>query len=286
MPRPPGSGSRPFGDCSLSDLERNRFSARAARYARVGANVGGVAARIAATRLMGGEQRSRPARSRARRRARRPQGPDHEGRPADGDHSRRAAAGIRRGARQAAERRAADGLGVRQAAHDGRARRRLAGAVRELRAPSRPPRPRSARCIARPRSTARRSPASCSIPDMQSAVEADLKQLEWLFAIHRRMDPAIDTTEMAERDRRPHSRRARLRARGEARRALPDDARGDAGGAGAARLAGALDPPPPHPRLARGRPAAPPQGATSSPPATGWRSPCSRRGGSRSAATA
>jgi predicted unusual protein kinase regulating ubiquinone biosynthesis (AarF/ABC1/UbiB family) len=32
---------------------------------------------------------------------------------------------------------------------------------------------------------------------MQSAVEADLKQLEWLFAIHRRMDPAIDTTEMA-----------------------------------------------------------------------------------------
>jgi predicted unusual protein kinase regulating ubiquinone biosynthesis (AarF/ABC1/UbiB family) len=40
----------------LSDLERNRFSARAARYAKVGANVGGVAARIAATRLMGGEQ--------------------------------------------------------------------------------------------------------------------------------------------------------------------------------------------------------------------------------------
>src|SRR6202790_3170460 len=34
-------------------------------------------------------------------------------------------------------------------------------------------------------------------PDMQSAVEADLKQLEWLFAIHRRMDPAIDTSEIA-----------------------------------------------------------------------------------------
>jgi len=33
--------------------------------------------------------------------------------------------------------------------------------------------------------------------DMQSAVEADLQQLEWLFAIHRRMDPALDTTEMA-----------------------------------------------------------------------------------------
>jgi predicted unusual protein kinase regulating ubiquinone biosynthesis (AarF/ABC1/UbiB family) len=34
-------------------------------------------------------------------------------------------------------------------------------------------------------------------PDMQSAVEADLQQLGWLFAIHRRMDPAIDTTEIA-----------------------------------------------------------------------------------------
>ncbi|MBO0756495.1 MAG: AarF/ABC1/UbiB kinase family protein, partial [Bradyrhizobiaceae bacterium] len=35
------------------DNEANRFSARAARYARVGANVGGVAAKIAATRLFG-----------------------------------------------------------------------------------------------------------------------------------------------------------------------------------------------------------------------------------------
>jgi predicted unusual protein kinase regulating ubiquinone biosynthesis (AarF/ABC1/UbiB family) len=34
-------------------------------------------------------------------------------------------------------------------------------------------------------------------PDMQSAVEADLRQLEFLFSIHRRMDPAIDTSEMA-----------------------------------------------------------------------------------------
>ena len=33
-------------------------------------------------------------------------------------------------------------------------------------------------------------------PDMQSAVEADLQQLEWLLAIHRRMDPAIDTSEI------------------------------------------------------------------------------------------
>src|SRR5262249_33423659 len=32
--------------------------------------------------------------------------------------------------------------------------------------------------------------------DMQSAVEADLAQLQVLFAIHRRMDPVIDTTEI------------------------------------------------------------------------------------------
>src|SRR5215469_4768622 len=35
------------------DTEANRFSARAARYVRVGANVGGVAAKIAATRMLG-----------------------------------------------------------------------------------------------------------------------------------------------------------------------------------------------------------------------------------------
>ena len=33
-------------------------------------------------------------------------------------------------------------------------------------------------------------------PDMQSAVEADLGQLQWLFAIRKRFDPAIDTTEI------------------------------------------------------------------------------------------
>ncbi|MEO1197687.1 MAG: AarF/ABC1/UbiB kinase family protein [Pseudomonadota bacterium] len=33
-------------------------------------------------------------------------------------------------------------------------------------------------------------------PDMESAVEADLSQLEILFALHRRMDPAVDTREI------------------------------------------------------------------------------------------
>src|ERR1700739_578227 len=33
-------------------------------------------------------------------------------------------------------------------------------------------------------------------PDMQSAVEADLQQLEWLFAIRRRLDSGLGTTEI------------------------------------------------------------------------------------------
>ena len=37
----------------MTDREANRFSARAARYARVGANMSGVAARIAGARLFG-----------------------------------------------------------------------------------------------------------------------------------------------------------------------------------------------------------------------------------------
>src|SRR5713226_9809157 len=40
-------------DLPRRDAEANRFSARAARYVRVGANVGGVAAKIAATRIFG-----------------------------------------------------------------------------------------------------------------------------------------------------------------------------------------------------------------------------------------
>lgn len=38
-----------------TDREANRFSARASRYARVGANVGTVAARMAGARLFGKE---------------------------------------------------------------------------------------------------------------------------------------------------------------------------------------------------------------------------------------
>src|ERR1700756_385893 len=46
----------------MTDREANRFSARAARYARVGANVGGVAARLMGARFLGlGLDRARNA---------------------------------------------------------------------------------------------------------------------------------------------------------------------------------------------------------------------------------
>ena len=86
---------------------------------------------------------------------------------------------------------------------------------------------------------------------MQSAVEADLAQLELLFAIHRRMEPAIDTREiMKEIGARI---REELDYRREARHAaayavmLEKVERG----ARAARLARAFDRAPAHPRLAR-----------------------------------
>ena len=44
------------------------------------------------------------------------------------------------------------------------------------------------------------APLACKLqyPDMASAVEADLRQLRLIFSIHRRMDPAIDTSEIIE----------------------------------------------------------------------------------------
>ncbi|MGE4253425.1 MAG: ABC1 kinase family protein, partial [Parvibaculaceae bacterium] len=43
-------------------------------------------------------------------------------------------------------------------------------------------------------------PLACKLqyPDMDSAVEADLTQLSLIFALHRRMDPAIDTSQIGE----------------------------------------------------------------------------------------
>ena len=62
-------------------------------------------------------------------------------------------------------------------------------------------------------------------PDMQSAVEADLQQLQWLLAIRRRFDSRDRYHRGRQGDRRARARGARLLPRGQARRALSPDAR-------------------------------------------------------------
>lgn len=180
---------------AIRDDERNRLSARALRYARVGAGMGGVAARMAASRLLGGDD---PARGQAAALAQTLGGlkgpmmkvaqllatiPDalppayaEELMRLQSDAPPMGAAFVMR--RMQAElgldwrRRfqafdlhpsAAASLGQVHRAHalDGR-------------------------------------PLACKLqyPDMRSAVEADLSQLEVIFALHRRMSPAIDTRDV------------------------------------------------------------------------------------------
>jgi predicted unusual protein kinase regulating ubiquinone biosynthesis (AarF/ABC1/UbiB family) len=179
-----------------NDREANRFSARAARYARVGTNVGGVAARIAGTRLFGFEGQ---------------------------DASNAAALAQVLGGLKGPIMKVAQLLATipdlvppeyaaelqklqSEAPPMGGAfvRRRMMaelGPDWQARFASFDVKPAAAASLGQVhRATARDgSPLACKLqyPDMQSAVEADLRQLEFVFAIHRRMDPAIDTTEIA-----------------------------------------------------------------------------------------
>ena len=180
----------------MSDREANRFSARAARYARVGANVGGVAARMAGARLMGrGLDRSRNAAELAA-----------------------ALGGLKGPIMKVAQLLATipDALPTEyvtelqklqsQAPPMGWAfvKRRMTaelGADWQKKFAKFEHHPAAAASLGQVhRAQALDGTAlACKLqyPDMQSAVEADLQQLEWLFAIRRRMDPAIDTTEIA-----------------------------------------------------------------------------------------
>jgi predicted unusual protein kinase regulating ubiquinone biosynthesis (AarF/ABC1/UbiB family) len=179
----------------LDDREENRFAARAARYVRVGTNVGAVAARVAGQRLLG----------------------------LDGDEARNAAAlaaalgGLKGPIMKVAQLLAtipevlpeeyADQLSQlqSQAPPMGPAfvRRRMQAELG----------PEWAERFAR---FELQSAASASLgqvhrawhrdgrvlacklqyPDMNSAVEADLNQLKVVFAVHARMNPAIDTGEI------------------------------------------------------------------------------------------
>jgi predicted unusual protein kinase regulating ubiquinone biosynthesis (AarF/ABC1/UbiB family) len=178
------------------DRERNRFSARAARYARVGANVGGVAARIAATRLTGrGRNDERHA----------------------GDLTA-ALGGLKGPIMKVAQMLATipDLLPPEYAAQLATlqseappmgwafVKRRMQaelGADWQKKFASFEHKPAAAASLGQVHRAVAHDGAllACKLqyPDMKSAVEADLRQLGWLFAIRSRMDAAIDTSEIS-----------------------------------------------------------------------------------------
>lgn len=178
------------------DRERNRLSARAARYARVGVSVGGAAARMAGARIAGRNALDAASGEALARTLGNLRGPlmkvaqflatIPEALPADfaeklqtlqSNAPPMGAAFVRR--RMQAElgpdwrgRFAAFDLHPAHAASLGQVHRATSLDGRAL---------------------------ACKLqyPDMQSVVEADLKQLDVLFALRRRLDGAVDTTEMA-----------------------------------------------------------------------------------------
>jgi len=177
------------------DSEKNRFSARAKRYGRVGANVGGVAARIAGRRLFGLDPEK------------------------DKDAAALAAAlgGLKGPIMKVAQLLATipEALPAEYAAELGQlqsqappmgwafVRRRMAAelgpdwekrfATFEHAAAASASLGQVHRAVAH---DGRALAVKLQYPDMQSAVEADLAQLSMLFSLHRRMRPAIETSEM------------------------------------------------------------------------------------------
>jgi predicted unusual protein kinase regulating ubiquinone biosynthesis (AarF/ABC1/UbiB family) len=180
----------------MTDTERNRLAARAARYARVGANVGGVAARIAGSRLFGFNlDRGRNAMELAA-----------------------ALGGLKGPIMKVAQLMATipDALPQEYVAELSKLqseappmgwafvkRRMIAelGPDWENKFAGFEHHPAAAASLGQVHRARGHDGAelACKLqyPDMQSAVEADLQQLNLIFAIHRRMDPAIDTTEIA-----------------------------------------------------------------------------------------
>jgi predicted unusual protein kinase regulating ubiquinone biosynthesis (AarF/ABC1/UbiB family) len=180
-----------------SDTEKNRFSARAARYARVGANVGGVAARFAGARILGlGLDRARNA-----------------------TELTAALGGLKGPIMKVAQLLATipDALPPEYAAELSKLqseappmgwafvkRRMMAELGPDWQAKfdgfeHHPAAAASLGQVHRARShDGVELACKLQYPDMQSAVEADLKQLDWLFALRRRFDGAIDTSEIAE----------------------------------------------------------------------------------------
>ena len=179
----------------VSDKEKNRFTARAMRYASVGANVGGVAARIASRRLFGLDpERDKDAASLAA-----------------------ALGGLKGPIMKVAQLLATipEALPAEYAAELGQlqsqappmgwpfVRRRMAaelGPDWEAKFASFEHQAAASASLGQVhRATGldgRALAAKLQYPDMQSAVEADLAQLGVLFSLHARLKPAIETSEM------------------------------------------------------------------------------------------
>src|SRR5262245_15953566 len=180
----------------MTDREANRFSARAARYARVGANMSGVAARLAGARLFGLTlDRGQNAMELAA-----------------------ALGGLKGPIMKVAQLLATipDALPAEYAAELMKlqseappmgwafVKRRMGaelGLDWQKKFASFEHHPAAAASLGQVHRASAHdgTELACKLqyPDMQSAVEADLKQLQLIFAIHRRMDPVIDTTEIA-----------------------------------------------------------------------------------------
>ncbi|HWW34122.1 MAG TPA: AarF/UbiB family protein [Xanthobacteraceae bacterium] len=179
----------------MADSEKNRFSARAARYARVGANVGGVAARYAGRRILG----ATPNRA--------------------GEASALASAlgNLKGPLMKVAQLMATipDLLPPEYAAELAKLQSEAppmgwAFVKRRMQAELGPDwqqkfasfehHPAAAASLGQVHRARSLDGAAlaCKLqyPDMQSAVEADLQQLQWLLAIRRRLDTAIDTSEI------------------------------------------------------------------------------------------
>ena len=179
-----------------TDREKNRFTARARRYARVGTRVGGVAARIAGQRLVGAQG----------------------GRAGNALALAAALGGLKGPIMKVAQLLATipDALPAEyaselmklqsQAPPMGWAfvKRRMQaelGAGWENKFKSFEHHPAAAASLGQVhRATALNGAGlACKLqyPDMQSAVEADLNQLQLLMSIRKRFDPAIDASEIA-----------------------------------------------------------------------------------------
>src|SRR5512140_3043044 len=179
-----------------TDHEKNRFTARARRYARVGTKVGGVAARIAGQRLVGAQG----------------------GRAGNAIALAAALGGLKGPIMKVAQLMATipDAVPAEyaselmklqsQAPPMGWAfvKRRMSaelGSDWQNKFKEFEHHPAAAASLGQVhRATARDdSRLACKLqyPDMQSAVEADLSQLQLLFSIRKRFDPALDTAEIA-----------------------------------------------------------------------------------------